>query len=226
LKLSKTRCFSDSICRVQVDVNRCWRCLLIRGSWVRFPPRSPKNPFRNKHFLQTRRRPSSHGLQMGRLWDDAQSRAPSLPSLLPPAVARLVDGLAPRLWRVWGLGGGPLRLPASLGAVGPPAGLPAACQALPCLVAPRSPWRCRLAVRALWGHASRSEGCRYGRIRGLPGRDDGKIDREPVILGMHRRQLGQSRPMARGAAIRRHADVSDHDRASPIIFNTASPSKP
>jgi hypothetical protein len=54
---------------------------------------------------------------------------------------------------------------------------------------------------ALWGHASRSEGCRYGRIRGLPGRGDGKIDREPVILGMHRRQLGQSRPMARGAAI-------------------------
>ena len=42
---------------------------------------------------------------------------------------------------------------------------------------------------------------RYGRIRGLPGRGDGKIDREPVILGMHRRQLGQSRPMARGAAI-------------------------
>ena len=85
-------------------------------------------------------------------------------------------------------------------------------------VAPGSP--------ALWGDASRSEGCRYGRIRGLPGRGDGKIDREPVILGMHRRQLGQSRPMARGAGIRRHADVSDHDRASPIIFSTASPSKP
>jgi hypothetical protein len=111
-------------------------------------------------------------------------------------------------------------------------------------VAPAFPWRCGASCGhglapacrsrspagapacrspALWGHASRSEGCRYGRIRGLPGRGDGKIDREPVILGMHRRQLGLSRPMARGAA---HADVSHHDRANPIIFSTASPSKP
>ncbi len=84
--------------------------------------------------------------------------------------------------RLWGL----------LAALLRPAGAAPACRSRS-PVAPGSP--------ALWGHASRSEGCRYGRIRGLPGRGDGKIDREPVILGMHRRQLGQSRPMARGAAI-------------------------
>ena len=87
----------------------------------------------------------------------------------------------------------------SLGAVGPPVaiGLAPACL----VPLPAGAPACRSP--ALWGHASRSEGCRYGRIRGLPGRGDGKIDREPVILGMHRRQLGLSRPMARGRGARR-----------------------
>ena len=37
---------------------------------------------------------------------------------------------------------------------------------------------------------------------------------------------GPKPPDGKRRGDRRHADVSHHDRASPIIFSTASPSKP